>query len=358
MKKFIAALLAAVTTFSVTAFSACDGADTGNVTQKPPSGNLVVDEEASNGLTLAVSKVANLGIEDMPEEAENAVVITATVTPSVATNPALDWSVSFVDANSEDSFNAEWAVGKKVTDYVDVITDAAEPMKAMLVNYAAFSEKIKVTATSQDNPNASASIVCGYMPRVLGFEKLTIGGQTYATDERTGEFALTHFWNKLRPSETGDTVNYIQASSTSAVLACTEGTDTISDVECTEIRITFNDSFVNTLVGQTSSYGFSTPEQQYITNGYIDCFVWNFGNYASLLSNNSSLEALVSVYQSFDPEYNNVEMGTIKIYFQYLYGNTQTDIQSYWEEFPILIDPSCTIIPVEGVTLEAANYNF
>ena len=121
-----------------------------------------VSEGESNGIKMMTAKIAaadydEYGISPM---AETAYQLTATITPENADNKAVDWSVSFVNPSSS------WANGKTVTDYVTVTPTSDGALTANLECKQAFGEQIKVTVTSRDNFNATATCTVDYAKRV------------------------------------------------------------------------------------------------------------------------------------------------------------------------------------------------
>ena len=71
----------------------------------------------------------------------------ATIEPVTATNQDLNWTIAFID-------NTGWASGKTVTDYVTLTPSGNEATIRMAQR---FSKQIKVTATTKDGTNLSAS---------------------------------------------------------------------------------------------------------------------------------------------------------------------------------------------------------
>lgn len=128
-------------------------------------GGAVIGEGESNGISLMSAKIATAdyaanGISTM---AETAYMLTATITPDNATYKAADWSVAFVNPESE------WAMGKTVTDYVTVTSTADGALTANVECKQAFGEQIKVTVTSRENSNATANCMVDYIKRVTSF---------------------------------------------------------------------------------------------------------------------------------------------------------------------------------------------
>ena len=103
-------------------------------------------------------------------------VLTATVEPNYAANKAVDWSVAFVNASSE------WATGKTVTDYVTVTPESDGALKATVKCLKAFGEQIKVTVTSRDNAEASASCLIDYKQKLAG-GTLKINDTSYSYED-------------------------------------------------------------------------------------------------------------------------------------------------------------------------------
>ena len=129
------------------------------------NGGAVIGEGESNGISLMSAKIATAdyaanGISTM---AETAYMLTATITPDNATYKAADWSVAFVNPESE------WAMGKTVTDYVTVTSTADGALTANVECKQAFGEQIKVTVTSRENSNATANCMVDYIKRVTSF---------------------------------------------------------------------------------------------------------------------------------------------------------------------------------------------
>lgn len=85
------------------------------------------------------------------------ITLEATITPDTATDKSVKWSVAFVNPSSE------WATGKTVTDYVSV---SSSGLTCTVTCHQAFGEQIKITVTSNDNPEATDSCVVDYLKRV------------------------------------------------------------------------------------------------------------------------------------------------------------------------------------------------
>ena len=112
----------------------------------------VMDPEAVNVMPASMTFTS--------DKAGNMVKITATITPENATNKKVDWSVGFVDPDSS------WATGKTVTDYVTITPESDGSDKAVIQCLQAFSEQIKVVATSRDNAAAKEECTVDFAKRI------------------------------------------------------------------------------------------------------------------------------------------------------------------------------------------------
>ena len=144
------------------------------------NGGMLVGESTGNGaqimsVQIPAENYAEYGISPM---AESAYQLTATITPDNADDKTVDWSVSFVNPDSE------WATGKTVTDYVTVTPTSDGALAANVACFQAFGEQIKVTVMSRDNPEATATCLVDYAERVAGYTlTLTNGGVTISSSD-------------------------------------------------------------------------------------------------------------------------------------------------------------------------------
>lgn len=192
-------------------------------------GGAVIEEGESNGIKLMSAKISpenydEYGISPM---AETAFQLTATITPENATNKAVDWTIAFVNAESE------WATGKTVTDYVTVTPTADGALTANVECLQAFGEQVRVTVTSRDNTAVKANATVDYTEK-LSAVKATFGS-TVLSNGMTKSFDLDA---SGQPAEVW-TFDY------------TTSAHTIADEYTTTVKISFADgvSAVESAVG-------------------------------------------------------------------------------------------------------------
>ena len=144
------------------------------------NGGAIIGESVGSGVKVMSAKIApeNYAANGVSAQAETAYTLTATVLPEKASNKAVDWTVSFVNPASA------WATGKTVTDYVTVTPTADGALTANVECLQAFGEQIKVTVTSRNNAEATATCLVDYAERVAGYTlTLTNGGVTISSSD-------------------------------------------------------------------------------------------------------------------------------------------------------------------------------
>ena len=107
---------------------------------------------------------AGTGSEDIDLSSLQQVTVQASVTPSDALNPAVDWSVGFTDPDDS------WAAGKEAAGFIAVTPTSDGSLTAKITCMKAFGAQILVTVTSRDNPEASASCTVDFEQKVLGYQ--------------------------------------------------------------------------------------------------------------------------------------------------------------------------------------------
>lgn len=149
------------------------------------AGGAVITEGEKNGMTIKSMKIpqSDYGEYGISTMAETAYSLTVTITPETAENKAVDWTIAFVDPDSE------WSAGKTVTDFVTVTPTADGALTANVACIKSFGEQIKVTATSRDNTDVTGNCLVDYTQK-LSSVKATFGS-TVLTDGITKMFDLT-----------------------------------------------------------------------------------------------------------------------------------------------------------------------
>ena len=208
--------------------------DKAEETPTEPTDSTIIGNITENGVKLSVQKLSaeEYAANDISPLAESAYTLTATVTPADATNKAVDWAVSFVNAESE------WATGKTVTDYVTVTPTADGALTANVECLEAFGEQVTVTVTSRDNAEATASCTVDYAKRMTDLTvTLTAGGSLEGQPEVVLNSASST--GTIRSSFTLDTLGY--SSST----APTYSVGTVDDEFTTAMQLKFHPQFLS-----------------------------------------------------------------------------------------------------------------
>ena len=147
--------------------------------------NVVVTPQESGGaMTLSVMRAPEHTVDtgSGTDYESETLTITATVSPdNSADNTGLDWSMAFKNPSSE------WATGKTLSDYMTLTPsgeDAAGSKTVSVKCLKPFGEQIVITATSQDNPEVTASCTADFAQRVesatlkFGDLNVNLGGDT------------------------------------------------------------------------------------------------------------------------------------------------------------------------------------
>ena len=144
---------------------------------------VITPQEGNGGIRLMAEFLPEITQGDNETDYESeTLTITATVSPdNSADNTGLDWSMAFKDPSSA------WATGKTLTDYMTLTpsgTDAAGSKKVSVKCLKPFGEQVVITATSQDNPEVTASCTADFAQRIesatlkFGDLNVSLGGDT------------------------------------------------------------------------------------------------------------------------------------------------------------------------------------
>ncbi len=130
----------------------------------PLAVDTVTGEAFVSGQAYAMTNMAFTRATAMSSTEVEGITIKANVLPEYARNKAVDWHISFVNANSA------WATGKNVSDYITLSPVSDGSLECVVTCLAPFGEQIKITVTSRDNPEASSSITVDYLQTVTGIQ--------------------------------------------------------------------------------------------------------------------------------------------------------------------------------------------
>lgn len=126
------------------------------------TGGSEIGDVVDKGIKLYSAEIprAAYAANGVSEQAENAYTITAEVSPDYASDKALDWLVSWFNADSE------FASGKTVTDYVTITPTADGASSAVCVCLQDFGEPVVITVVSRSNPEVSGVCTVQYYQRI------------------------------------------------------------------------------------------------------------------------------------------------------------------------------------------------
>ena len=152
------------------------------VSESLDSNVVITPQESDGGIRLMVNFEPGITQGDETDYESETLTITATVSPdNSADNTGLDWSMAFKNPSSE------WATGKTLSDYMTLTPsgeDAAGSKTVSVKCLKPFGEQIVITATSQDNPEVTASCTADFAQRVesatlkFGDLSVNLGGDT------------------------------------------------------------------------------------------------------------------------------------------------------------------------------------
>ena len=152
------------------------------VSESLNSNVVITPQESDGGIRLMADFEPGITQDDEIDYESEPLTITATVSPdNSADNTGLDWSMAFKNPSSA------WATGKTLSDYMTLTpsgTDAAGSKKVSVKCLKPFGEQVVITATSQDNPEVTASCTADFAQRIesatlkFGDLNVNLGGDT------------------------------------------------------------------------------------------------------------------------------------------------------------------------------------
>lgn len=119
----------------------------------------VIDGTASHTLPKAMA-FRSATLLDGAEAPYTSVTLTATVEPDTASDKTVDWSVRFMNGESE------WAAEKNAEDYVLAVPQSDGATTAQVICQQPFSEQIVITVASRENPDITAECTVDFVKRI------------------------------------------------------------------------------------------------------------------------------------------------------------------------------------------------
>ncbi len=153
-------------------------------------------ENLSDNQNIVMSAKEARGISLLSYETPAGVTVTATVSPSTATNKNIEWELAWSNPDSA------YASGKTVTDYVTVTPTSAGSATATVNCIHAFAEQIKLLAISESNPGVYASINIDYRKRYEGVDTIVTDGDYYSFEGTTLHLDDVSDWGIVSESGT------------------------------------------------------------------------------------------------------------------------------------------------------------
>lgn len=293
-------------------------------------GGAVIEEGESNGIKLMSAKIApenydEYGISPM---AETAYQLTATITPSDATDKTVDWSVSFVNPSSA------WATGKTVTDYVTVTPTSDGALTANVENLQAFGEQIKVTVTSRDNAEATAECVVDYVKRVTGISvELAYQAETINVNSSSEETVIPSSFANLHCSG----------------VTSVEGVGTLSDEFTYTVKIKGSSTVANAInSGTLGQIVVSANEVDFTSTDISLTSLEIFNKLYSVVQNNAPAQDAADI----------IARESMNSPFAYITVSAVGEYSSYSCEMPLLATSGVLKVAVASVSLGESSLVF
>ena len=293
------------------------------------------------------------------------ITLEATITPDTATDKSVTWSVAFVNPSSE------WATDKTVTDYVSV---SPSGLTCTVTCHQAFGEQIKITVTSDDNPEATDSCVVDYLKRVEDV--------TFTLSDGT---SIKNMNDLVSPDDGGDTSEYWatevdwtfdgNGETLTYDIDVIEGVGTVSG-DYSVSNVTFNlnsDAWYSDVAALIDPWYWQMGPARYengesyqlnddypldVTDGItfgVDTFENFFGNEALEHMDGLGFYFLASPndgYAGFSGVFDNKAFGAF-VFKVYLQSSVITSgkYSSMYYDFPVNINPDTFYVPVNDIGL-------
>lgn len=224
----------------------------------------VLEESENSGVALMSTKIDTADYEayGVSTLADTAYTLTATITPSDATNKDVTYSVAWKNASSS------WANGKTVTDYVTVKQATTGSLTATVTCLKGFSEQIIITCAVTDNVDLKATCTVDYLRKPLG-SNLTIT-TPLSVSGGPGASSGSAEWN-FEYSKSNASVEFPYMKNVSSFnqdfvfgwcnISATGGTGTCGSFEFTEIYS--NEYTIDNSASSTYAWGVAITQEYY-----------------------------------------------------------------------------------------------
>lgn len=290
-------------------------------------GGAVIGEVEENGISLMSAKIASADYDEygVSPLAETAYTLTATITPSDASNKAVSWSAAWKNSSSS------WANGKSVSDYISISSNG---LTATVECLQAFGEQIIVTVKSNSNSSASATCTVDYSQKLTSMGNVLIGSDAGVWQSVQVTQELTSGRNNfVNPSIEFLFVNSVQTSA-----------HTISDDYTKTVTFTPNSTFLSycpSADGQSVTY---TDDEIFDSMHGTGNFVSARGFLTELLGN--SVLGTSEFYNACRQSYS----GSVPVFTATV--TVEGEYSTLSETYSFYIDPSLVTVNVKGVSLD------
>lgn len=273
--------------------------------------------------------------------------LTATIVPGIAVNKSVDWLVRFKDNDDE------WAQMHEVTDYITVTPYEDGSNLADVVCKEEFGAQIEIVASSQQNPQITATCTVDFARRIKS-ATLKIGNETI---DLGGDTALTV-----------DVVHNDTQNGGAVVLECVySDVYTVADTFTQTVSFTHSDSvvgaddyfayIVNEGAGRSYGVTYDDIENAVGAEIYFDLRLFsdfNFNYFSKSMTSSEGITTTLSPFAEEDPEMliayqenrGSYRLWTVHVSIVGAYSSYTAESDLYWS--------ANSGLDVTGITLDQA----
>ena len=357
IKKVLVGIMA-IATLTTCAFGAvgCKEKETEKETANIQNGGAVImeGEGESNGISFMSTTIAeeDYGDYGISPTAESAHLLTATVTPSYATQAEVVWSVSFAGVDSN------WSNGKTVTDYVTVSPAGSNSQTATVTCLKPFGDVIEVKAALKANSTKYATCDVHYPKRATGIKNvcfpdvdgaiIPLGGIV-----STPVLPLSFDYEGIN----GTFNNYLASMSTQNIQMYETEAGTWDCEYELSVVMTLTDEFIVALEEAGFSFAYSGGQRfsvTYIGNWALSALT-SASRSAFTQNLNGEKEAWATAVNALG---NGKEIGSVHIYVAHESRDDRVPMSvemtyDFEETYPIIINASSYAISASGISLSS-----